>query len=907
MAVPDLTASPSSGSPPASYARHAISAPAASALDDSEPDNILADLYEVPIVGRQYFQDYILPKLPCNKRVLKKVVARLVANGTIVDGRWKYWPKDPRGVDATALGGPEGRLMEDKAFQGLDKLADEVQTAFAAVGGRPAQDALVTLRCNRACVPVSISRNEVSKSKPDIYWLNKDFTSPLRWCDIVTPGELKTMDDSAEKLDNYKKILRSMAYIMQEDARRRFVIGFTIENVSMRLWFLSRSEVLATAEFNFMTNHHALVDFLLRMSFANASQLGFDETMIRLPELSPFDKSVVYEIQVWDDSVAGSAVKKYRTRRLLSELHAERPRGRGTRVWEVEELGDDGRPTLAPKKVMKDTWGDIDRRLEGSIVKNIEEDAEKAGKRKAFMKHFVPIERYGRVHVTEGKQSRPDSTNCFRLNRRRAKAIPKTVNTLQIAARPTFRMPFLNQKLLSDASRYPAKVHHRTVYSQVGEPLLEAPSLHEAIKCLGQAVQGVGFMHELGWVHRDISYGNILIIAGSGKIVDLEYAQKASDAPNPRDIWIGTPLFMSHEVQDQAYHHIRPTPATFAKARAHAYDFDFDEFKSPPPMPPLREKAVRAEEVIPFRYNPLHDLESLVLVCLFLFLAPNFKRNPHDVSRCLPGFKQAQDEAFNTIFLRRDSRLRLFRGGRDIIELTLGIHPTLSDAVTYLQPVCNFLRRDYEAAEAAMTPSNPIPFTTWSRAAKYLARHLYRMLTDVLTTDDPLPLLNKANLRPRGPMYQAAPTLPNKVTQASVQDVDPADRPKTRNELVETPAATSDSTAGPGRNRENTAASSDPPPRPQRTPTKNIVFGQLVDAPTRVQARHTSPNDQEAIACGVGCPDGAGFGEKQFPAQESGHAAGPSSSTTDTRSKARKQATPSTARPRAAKGKPTNF
>ena len=56
-------------------------------------------------------------------------------------------------------------------------------------------------------------------------------------------------DDMAQ---NYEKVIWSMNYIMQEDARRRFVYGFTIENVSMRLWFCSRSEVLVTKDFNFM-------------------------------------------------------------------------------------------------------------------------------------------------------------------------------------------------------------------------------------------------------------------------------------------------------------------------------------------------------------------------------------------------------------------------------------------------------------------------------------------------------------------------------------------------------------------------------------------------------------------------------------------------------------------------------
>lgn len=36
-------------------------------------------------------------------------------------------------------------------------------------------------------------------------------------------------------------------------------------------------------------------------------------------------------------------------------------------------------------------------------------------------------------------------------------------------------------------------------------------------------------MHELGWVHRDISFGNILIVGNVAKITDLEYSKRITD------------------------------------------------------------------------------------------------------------------------------------------------------------------------------------------------------------------------------------------------------------------------------------------------------------------------------------------------------------------------------------------
>ena len=52
---------------------------------------------------------------------------------------------------------------------------------------------------------------------------------------------------------NWKQLLWSITYIMQEDPERRFVYGFTIEDTRMRIWFGNRSEMLVSFPFDFIT------------------------------------------------------------------------------------------------------------------------------------------------------------------------------------------------------------------------------------------------------------------------------------------------------------------------------------------------------------------------------------------------------------------------------------------------------------------------------------------------------------------------------------------------------------------------------------------------------------------------------------------------------------------------------
>lgn len=70
---------------------------------------------------------------------------------------------------------------------------------------------------------------------------------------------------------------------------------------------------------------------------------------------------------------------------------------------------------------------------------------------------------------------------------------------------------------------------------------------------LREVCVAVEYMHTIGWVHRDISAGNVLLVGDDGVISDLEYAVKLdSSAPRP-NARTGTPFFMACEVGANKY------------------------------------------------------------------------------------------------------------------------------------------------------------------------------------------------------------------------------------------------------------------------------------------------------------------------------------------------------------------
>ncbi|GJE95037.1 hypothetical protein PsYK624_112160 [Phanerochaete sordida] len=763
----------------------------------------------VPIAPAGYFPDY-LPPLRGGDNLVARTLKRLENRGLIADNRWTLWDDEPcnlNGFDVKT----KRRFVEDNVFAVFADLAKHVADAALALDDQLGlAEPGVVFECNPTCTPLSKNRKEPSKSKPDAYALLLAHANPILWCDMAIPAEFKKTDATDDRLDNYEKILWSMCYIMQEDARRRFVFGFTIENVSMRLWFLSRSEVLVSEAFNFMTEREVLVDFILRTTFAKRSEIGFDETITRLPGLSPENQSVRYDIQVRDPTKTPQEplVKTYRTRRLISELGALSPRGRGTRVWEVYELAgnggelrkldDKGNLVLANTLLVKETWSDVDRLIEGEIIEEIRSKAEAAGKDKDFKTYFMSTSRYGHVFVDDGPEARPDTTASFRRSQTTAPEIPLDVETLLVSAKPrpnqrcqimTVQGPVTKERImLPTFSRYPHKVHHRVVYTEVGQPIFQAKSLCKALVCVVDVIRGLDLMHSLGWVHGDISYGNVFFVDDyRGKIIDLEYAKEETDT-SLHGTRTGTVYFMSEEVHAGGYLHVPRDKDEEDEVALKAEDFDYHSFVNnrkadgqdssddvknsaaadlrgvaddaggqhtasrPDRDAQLHEDPTdeNATDVL-FRHNPLHDLESTLWLSLYLLLAPEFKVPSTTPAEVASRYRTQQQIVFHKLFSNRETRRDIMSGRAATLDrLFSGLDPAIAAVARQLLKMRTPLISAFEEAEAEMTAENPIPFSAGSKAAARMQSRLLQIIRDTLARED-LNFLTEDTGRPRTP------------------------------------------------------------------------------------------------------------------------------------------------------------
>ena len=255
-----------------------------------------------------------------------------------------------------------------------------------------------------------------------------------------------------------------------------------------------------------------------------------------------------YNIVVRDKNTARETT--FRTRKILSNIGADALQGRGTRVWEVIELDVDGNEKDVDTCVLKDVWADVDRDREGDILAAIRREAKGRSSSwvKRVEKYFLTTATYGDVYVN----GKPDKSRRWE--------VPKKVGLLELKTGPkesrrvATNLAAVGAIALEPRSGepviqyYSTKVHHRIVFKEKGTTIRDIKSLHSVFRYLGQAMNGefvsvwpgspnglmipplaLKTLHMLGWVHRDVSSGNVLIVNDGAKLADLEYAKREGD------------------------------------------------------------------------------------------------------------------------------------------------------------------------------------------------------------------------------------------------------------------------------------------------------------------------------------------------------------------------------------------
>ncbi|KAG6863005.1 hypothetical protein C0991_008869 [Blastosporella zonata] len=283
-------------------------------------------------------------------------------------------------------------------------------------------------------------------------------------------GEVKRKDGVRERSDNEDKLISAATWSMYDDPRRRHLYGFTIEKSTCRLWNFNRSH-----------NPDYLIQFLLFITCADATQLGYDPTVERVPHGVRYFYTFALKEEKY--VAEGPPVSQTAAFAIISQA---------TRVWKVRRW--DGRMDRPGREqfILKDVWLNSDSLTEGEIQKAIFQNFRGEALRKA-RSHFLTV-------VQEWKVEWGPADHTFALpNRWKDISLTEAEQVLAAAQAPgSSRMESLRDKesdaavpsKKKDALSHDPRMHVRTLFREICISLYEVTSYATYVKGLAHAVQG---------------------------------------------------------------------------------------------------------------------------------------------------------------------------------------------------------------------------------------------------------------------------------------------------------------------------------------------------------------------------------------------------------------------------------
>ncbi|KAF5386314.1 hypothetical protein D9757_008612 [Collybiopsis confluens] len=449
-----------------------------------------------------------------------------------------------------------------------------------------------------------------------------------------------------------------------------------MQNRDLRMWFACRGVIFVTEAVDVFTNPDPLVRFFASIAFSSRTPLGWDPTIEVTGSPSPPRQ---YEI-----TVNG---RKFTTVKNLADYSADSLVSRATRVWLVKD--EEGQ-----KFVLKDVWMDTDRLPEHEIRDNLLEDVLKKrgpNDHRKLSNHMLTPRVFERMKINDMDDTTPRMMN---------EQTPATSSIFKLtittptpdSSRSSHPSETSSQGNRSGTSKGTAvqiqtkgsptltlrsKYHYRIVFEEHGTDLYSEMSLHNVFKTLSDLVDALEIIHRSGWVHRDISCGNVYCLHDPvnrprGIVGDFEYAKRCDDQVE-HEKRTGTSEFMAYEAASQRYRyldrHARLTSGLGLSGQAK------------------------------FAHNPLHDLESLWWILLYIILHKDDSATPA---------QNPQNRNLHVIALFQSDPRSLVRGDfiADSWKLTsddTGVARSFEPALKVAQGLSDTLLIAYTEAEAGYT------------------------------------------------------------------------------------------------------------------------------------------------------------------------------------------------------------
>ncbi|KAF5390001.1 hypothetical protein D9757_003900 [Collybiopsis confluens] len=342
-------------------------------------------------------------------------------------------------------------------------------------------------------------------------------------------------------------------------------------------------------------NPGPLVHFFVSIAFSSRTALGWDPTIEVCSSSSPRQYKITVNGQ------------KFATVKNLADYSADSLISRATRVWLVKDK--EGK-----EFVLKDVWMDTDRLPEHEIRDNLLRDVLKergSDDHRTLSNHMLTPRVFERMKIDDMddttprmmNEQTPTTSSVFDLAISMfappsARSFHPSDSTSQADRSETFkRTPVQTQTEAPPELTIRSKYHYRIVFEEHGTDLYSEMSLHNVFKTLSDLVTADGCTETLAAVMFTGSMTRSKVLLGESLATlktDGRFRILFHAANNVESISQGTSEFMAYEAALQRVHYI---DVRAALGKGHGFP----------------KKAA-------FAHNPLHDLESVWWLLVYILL-----------------------------------------------------------------------------------------------------------------------------------------------------------------------------------------------------------------------------------------------------------------------------------------------
>ncbi|KAF6758576.1 hypothetical protein DFP72DRAFT_1005642 [Ephemerocybe angulata] len=431
--------------------------------------------------------------------------------------------------------------------------------------------------------------------------------------DMIVPVAVRVNGECIAQ--NREQLMRAMSDILEGDIARNFTYGISIEDDCVSLWYSTRKTTIKATSFSYIERPDLLIRVFVSLFSTDREALGYESHITRLA-----DGSYLYEL----DGITAKADDLQSSQRLRSKATTHLVSRGHTQIWQAVEVISKSNPKAKPKCreiILKDTWVDADAMaefdLQGQLFHDIDVLRQSDWESLPILS-CIPRDRPEFVRLHGYLQDDTYKSLFLQYDGRMRYTSPseKSIHSEKIWKASNTHPPTGNPEPRKGTTRpdlpdpKPPSVSPKKrcffVFPDICTRLSDLPSIGDAMSVLTQAYFALLIMFCAGWVHRDISDGNILAIEVDGKwaakLADLEFAKKLSPNAGSPDPKIGTPYFMAYEIQS-------------SRLLCHLIPINYKEVVHPDwgrgPKASGQLTVSQGEEWGTVRHTVLHDIESL--------------------------------------------------------------------------------------------------------------------------------------------------------------------------------------------------------------------------------------------------------------------------------------------------------